>query len=323
MNHELYAISSVVFGILAVLMSGLYTLVGRVGHYEIKRKAQLHQPGARTLYVLHQRGYEPLIGLAIWQMLFTALFIICLIKVLPVLLSVFVATTVLTLGSEMLASFYMQKFLRRRLDLIWKVLGKMLSVVRPLSVPPARVLQKRFGHEKPTIYSREHLLAILEAHGDSKISDVDRKEIQLIEAALEFPTKQVRSSMIMVDEFPRISRDASVGPVLLDELHASGFTWFPVHEVKQNHIVGVVSLYDLARMRSGGSVSSKLREDVSFVNEEAPLMELIDVYKKTHETVFLVTNRFDDVVGLVLLEQILNQLFGVDASSENLETVVE
>ncbi len=79
MNDFLLIIFASVLGGLSILFRSLYALTGRVGHYEVKRKAQLRQPGARAQYQLHQRGYEPLISFSLWQNVFTVCFILVLI----------------------------------------------------------------------------------------------------------------------------------------------------------------------------------------------------------------------------------------------------
>ncbi len=314
-------ILAVILALLAITFGGLYVLIGRVGHYEVKKKAQLREAGARTLYLLHQKGYEPLIGLTIWQMFFTALFILVLISLLPTVVSVLVAVTVLTLGHEVLASFVAQRFLRKNLDRFRPVLSKMLSLVRPLTIPPAKFLNRHYGKSKPTIFSREHLYAILEDHGKSDISDIKQDELSLVKAALQFSGKIVRHLMIPISEFPKIERNTSVGPILLDELFASGHTRFPVRETGQEHVVGAVSIHRLTSMKSGGAVSSSI-EEVPYITEESNLTDVLTLYQKTHQTSFLVTNRFDDVVGLLTLERVVGELTG-HKPSEAIETVVE
>ncbi|MDQ2973079.1 MAG: hypothetical protein M3Q79_01180 [bacterium] len=315
------SILAAILALIAITFGGLYVLVGRVGHYEVKKKAQLREPGARTLYLLHQKGYEPLLGITIWQMLFTALFILVLINILPRVVSVFVAVTVLTLGNEVLASFVAQKFLRKNLDKLWPVLNKMLALVRPLTIPPAKFLNKRYSKSMPTIFSREHLYAILEDHSKSEVSDIKQEELSLVKAALQFSGKLVRHVMIPISEFPILERNTSVGPVLLDELFASGYSRFPVRETGQEHVVGVSSIHKLTSMKAGGAVGSSI-EEVPYIAEESNLKGILSIYQYSHQTAFLVTNRFDDVVGLLPLELVVGELTG-HKPSEAIETVVE
>ncbi len=311
--------------IFTLIFRALYVVIGRVGHYEIKRKAQLREPGSRTLYVLHGRGFEPKVGFLIWQILATSLFIYFLVKLVPLVPSILLAVVALAVAGEVFGGYYLPKTIKPKLDTIWPVLKRLLQVVSPISYPIGRFLDKRLAVDKPIIYSREHLMTVLEAHADSKISDVEQRELGLVKSSLVFGKKQVRSVMTSLDKLPVLERNTAVGPILLDELFASGFSWFAVRESAEGHVVGAVSLHKLTSMRAGGSVSGVLREDLPLLPEESLLFEAIETYEKTHETVFLVVNRFGDVVGLIGLEQVLRQLFvePAKAPSEEEPTVVK
>lgn len=324
MNQTLILILALVCAIMSVGFRGIYAAVGRVGKYEIKKKAQLRRPGAKTLYLLHQRSFEALIGLTIWQMVTTAIFIIMLIQLMPAWASVIVATLVLTLGGEVIGSFYLQNILKSKLDYIWPLLDRLLAIVRPVSAPIGKSLQKKFGDKLPYVYSREHLLAILESSKSSELSDIKNDDTKLVKAVLEFGGKQIRKVMVPIAEFPKLQRNTEIGPIVLDEMYKTNYSSFPVCETEQDHIIGVVSLHKLTALKAGGKAGDVTNQFVPYVSEELPLSIILEIYEKTHEVAYLVTNRFDDVVGLITLEEVINQLTGYESGPiETQETMVE
>lgn len=322
MSHSLLVVSAVLLGLVSIFFRSIIVLIGRVGHYEVKKAAELKRKGARSLYALHQSGYEPVIGLVIWQWLAIIGFILVLTRLMPLLPSVLIATFTLTILGEVWGSHSLPGFLKPRMDKIWKLVSKLLVLVKPISLPLATYLNKRYGRAQPIIYSREHLFAILERHEKSPMSDIDKSEFELIDRVLKFQSKKVRKVMTPLQDLPVLSSNTEVGPIVLNELHKSGASWFPMTEGDQDHVAGVVSLPRLRAMKAGGKVSKAAVMEVPFVGEETSLLEILDTYRKEHAQVFLVTNRFDDVVGLLTLEQILGKLFGENTVQTD-ETVVK
>lgn len=322
MNTKILIALSVLFGLASIFFRALIVLMGRVGHYESKKAAQLKRKGARTLYAMQQAGYEPLIGLVIWQWLAIIGFILALSKLFSLLPSVLLATFVLTIVGEVWGAHSLPAFLKPRMDTFGKILGKILFITKPLSWPVAKLLDKRYGRAQPIIYSREHLFAILDRHEQSPMSDIDKSEIELIQRALKYKTLKVRKTMTPLEKLPVLSSTTEVGPIVMDELHKTGQKWFPMTEGSQDHVAGVVSLPRLTTMKTGGKVSKAAVTDVSFIDEGLSLLEVLDIYRTSHAQVFLVTNRFDDVVGLLTLEQLVGGLVGSNTVQPS-ETVVK
>ncbi len=107
-----------------------------------------------------------------------------------------------------------------------------------------------------------------------------------------------------------VRADETVGPVLLAELHDSGFSRFPVYEDDPNEIIGILHLRDLVRKNRSGKIRSYMKQDVCFVHEQQSLRRGLDAILKTHQQLFVVVNSFEEYIGVVSIEDILEQVIG-------------
>jgi CBS domain containing-hemolysin-like protein len=94
------------------------------------------------------------------------------------------------------------------------------------------------------------------------------------------------------------------------ELHKSGFSRFPVTGDKKGEIVGTLYLRDLVAAKAGGPVSGLMSKKVYYVNEEKPLQHVLDAFLKTKHHLFIVVNEFEEIAGIITIEDVIEQVLG-------------
>jgi magnesium and cobalt transporter len=103
----------------------------------------------------------------------------------------------------------------------------------------------------------------------------------------------------------------AVGPIIMDELHDSGHSRFPVYEGDdEDHIVGTLFLRDLVHARKGGAISGLMDGKVYYVHEDYTLEQALHAFLKTKRHLFIVINNFEEFVGIITIEDILEQVIG-------------
>lgn len=131
----------------------------------------------------------------------------------------------------------------------------------------------------------------------------------------------VREIMVPRSEIASISNDASLDETLeFAEEHR--FSRVPVFQGEPEHIVGIVHTKDLLSVWYARRAATEKRRPVPrfdlrhlmtrpfVVPETKPLNQLIDDFRREHSHMALVVDEFGTIVGLVTMEDALEQIFG-------------
>jgi CBS domain containing-hemolysin-like protein len=160
------------------------------------------------------------------------------------------------------------------------------------------------------IYDKEDLINLFERQKVQADNRVDQHTLEIVEHALKFGDKKVADILTPRRVVKAVSVDDTIGPVLMTDLHKSGYSRFPVYEGKQDNIVGVLYLRDLVRAKTGGAVQKIMSKTVCYVHEDQPLTEALQAILKTHQQLYVVVNSFEEYVGIVTIEDIMEEIVG-------------
>lgn len=157
--------------------------------------------------------------------------------------------------------------------------------------------------------SREELEQLVAGAGDLLKSD----EQKLIIHGLQFPEKLVKDIMTPRGVIDSIPKDELLGPLVLDDLHKTGHSRFPVIDGDIDHIVGVLYIQDLLTIDTGkGSSTAEktMLPRVFYIREDQTLDHALAAFLRTHHHLFIVINQYRETVGIVSLEDVIEALLG-------------
>lgn len=160
------------------------------------------------------------------------------------------------------------------------------------------------------LYQKDDLLDLINQQQVQADNRIDQTELIMAGNALGFSDKTVSEVMVPRRVVKMVDVKESIGPLLMDELHASGHSRFPVFEGKQDNIVGLLFMRDLVNARNGGSVQGKMHPGVCYVHEEQTLYDALQAILKTHQQMLIVVNSFEEYVGIITMEDVLEQIIG-------------
>lgn len=160
------------------------------------------------------------------------------------------------------------------------------------------------------IFQKEDLLDLFKNQKKQLDNRITKEELRIATGALSFSDKLVRDVMTPRRMVRMVKAEDSVGPVLLSELHESGHSRFPVYQGKQDNIVGVLYLHDLLEIKDKHRVNELMKKQVHYVNEELKLDHVLQAILKTKHHLFVAVNNFEEVVGVISIEDILEQIIG-------------
>lgn len=160
------------------------------------------------------------------------------------------------------------------------------------------------------LYEREDLLSLLDRQKDQPDSRISAEELDLLTHALTFGEKSVYDCMVPRREVRTVSADESISPVVIRELHDSGYSRFPVYADKEDQFIGTLYLRELINLKASGKVRDVMEHAVYYVHEEYPLEQALHAFLKTKHHLFIVVNKFEEYVGIITIEDIVEQILG-------------
>jgi len=96
----------------------------------------------------------------------------------------------------------------------------------------------------------------------------------------------------------------------MSDLHTSGLSRFPVYDGKKDNIVGILYLHDLVGTKRTGTVQGIMSTKLTYVHEDFSLYQTLQAFIKTKQHLFVVVNSFEEFVGIITIEDVLEQMIG-------------
>jgi CBS domain containing-hemolysin-like protein len=176
-------------------------------------------------------------------------------------------------------------------------------------------------HIHTGVYEKEDLLELLQAQSRQPENRISESELMMAYNALIFGDKRVTDIMTPLRKLHLVSEDEQIGPHLMDELHATGFSRFPVAKAgtlkaAQPQIVGTLFLKDLVGYTGSGRAAGLMQTKVYYINESQGLRDALAAFLKTHHHLFIVVNNFEEIVGVLSVEDVLEQIVGAEIVDE-------
>ncbi len=278
--------------------------------FELKKKAQTGQPQAKIIYALSASGREVLVAMLLGSLLAVGLIVTLLDIYMYTVLAAMAAALVTAVISILLPLAYGEKLGLKITVWLAPLANKILFVLRPLSRPLGKLLDNALG-KKSLLYSKDQLLRIIDDHTTSPYADITVAEAKLVRHSLLFGRIKIADVMVPRTIVNSVGADEQMGPVLMDELHTSGHSRFPVSDaVNKDLIVGTLYLHDLVGEKKSGTVKSLMSRQVFFVHEELDLYHALDAFIKTKHHLFIVVNNFEEYVGILTIEDVIEQVLG-------------
>lgn len=278
--------------------------------FELKKRAQSLNQQAKVIYGLTADGRQIYVAIFIGIVAAMSLVVLLYDVLFPALFAVVFATTTLFFGAFVLPFLYAEKLGLRVTEKLAPFAAKLLRYMSPITRPISWRIDAVVG-KKSILYSKEQLLQIIEDQPKSPLADITTEEALLVKHSLEFSEKVIRSYMTPRRIVALVNEADQVGPILMNELHKSGHSRFPV--VSKNDpevLVGTLYLHDLVGDKKSGSVATHMSPKVYFVHEELTLSHALDAFIKTKHHLFIVVNNFEEFVGILTIEDVIEQLLG-------------
>ncbi|MBP6962667.1 DUF21 domain-containing protein [Candidatus Saccharibacteria bacterium] len=316
MADFIFALILITLVAVSALCSTIFGGLHSLNHYQLKRKAMLGDKNAKLVYPLHSTGYQLLLCVLTVNITVNAIIAVLLANKSGNIYSVIFSLILILFFGELLPMLYLRKRVISITAFLAPVLRKILGFMTPVVRSLARAIEKSTSVDNK-LYSKEELLNMFDGQKLAPGSDIAPGELKMIKSVLQFGDKKIREVMTPRRMVQVVTKDDEVGPVLMDELHKSGYSRFPVvSEPKHYNFVGTLYLRDLVGESGTKKVKDLMSSDVRYVHEEESLDHALRAFLKTHHHLFVVVNSFEEFVGVLSIEDVLETAIGSEIVDE-------
>lgn len=296
---------------LTLFFISLQRTYNRVPAKELKRRARQGDALAATLHRVSIYGHSLKVALWIFVGISASLFFVYVSRWLPTWLATPASALLIWIGFIWIPSGEITSIGQTAASHIAPVLARVLYYLHPV-IERARGIINRFRPIRihTGLYEKADLLDLIDEQESQSDNRIDTTELEIAKGALTFGNRLILDVMTPRRAVKMVSADDDLGPVIMTELHDSGHSRFPVFEGKEDNIVGMLFLRDLVKKRSGGKVRGAMKKPVLYLHEEQTLYDALQAILKTHHHLFIVVNNFEEYVGVITIEDVLEKIVG-------------
>ena len=196
--------------------------------------------------------------------------------------------------------------------LITPLFSYLISLLQPILT---RVPYRSKPHPPSGLYEKDDLLDFLKSQARQADNRISVQDLKTAHGALSYADKTVGQVMTPRRKVKWIAANDPVGPMVMDELHKTGQSRFPVvKEVSKSgnpEVVGTLYLKDLLEhLEDKGRLRDIMHPGASFINESNNLRTALDGFLKSGQYLLVVVNNFEETVGILTFEAVLEQVLG-------------
>lgn len=241
-----------------------------------------------------------------------------------VTITTFITTFIVFMFAEMLPKAYAKDCNEKVTLALAPSLNFVISLLTPLTFIFSNIsllISSIFGSKKEeeVTVTEEELFDIIE-NIDEK-DKIEEDEAELVKSALDFTVKTAKDILLPLNEVVHINESMSAKEI--DDLIINGeYTRLPV--VKNNVPIGVLQIRKYLKNKLSNKknlIPKSALDKVVYVKDDMPIDELLD-YLSLHKThMAFVRNKDKELLGILTVEDILEELVGEIYDEEEKERV--
>ncbi len=289
-------------------LTAMATAYGTLSTPHLRHWGRKKDPTATKLYPLKAQGSATMLTIELLRALIISAALILLAHMVPTLIAWAFASTAFFVAFIVLTQLYLKQFGLRALTFFSSGLLFLTRLLKPITLPLGRIFD-RFLDEEPVTLTKADLSKLI-TEVEPEDTDISTDELRILKHALNFSDKTVHDVMTPRSVMTAVKVNDTLSPVVLDELHKSGHSRFPVLNEDGKEMVGILYLHDMMKMKSHALVKEVMRSKVYFVHEDRELDDVLQAFLKTKQHLFVVVNSFAEAVGLITIEDVIEQILG-------------
>ncbi len=176
----------------------------------------------------------------------------------------------------------------------------------------ANIILKSFGVKpisEQEIHSEDELKLIIAESEEG--GAIEPNERELIQNVFDFDDRIVRQVMVPRVKISGLRADLSITDTM-DVVLKEGYSRYPVYEHSLDEIIGIVHAKDIitAYVQQSGKGLKEVMRPAHFIPESKPIDVLLREFQRRKAQMAIVVSEFGGTIGIVTLEDILEELVG-------------
>ena len=165
------------------------------------------------------------------------------------------------------------------------------------------------GKGKPSLVTEEEIRALIKI---GVVEDAVHKEkYKMLSKVFDFSDAVVKAVMTPKKDIVAIDSSAGLDDIL-EHVVESGYSRLPVYQGSPDNIVGMINMKDLLNLSHNRELIGfqEIVYPATFVSESKKVTELLKEFQKGHTHLAVVTDSHNKVIGIVTLEDLVEEIVG-------------
>ncbi len=226
-----------------------------------------------------------------------------------------VATVVMTCVLLVISEIVPKAYFRQHADgmlvksgAVWRILSWILAPITfPVQILTNLVFRLFRSRPRSLYTTREEIKLILEESVEN--GGLRRHEQVMLESTLDYATTIVREVMVPISEVALLLETAQTRE-LIALARELGHTRIPVYRERVDQIVGLVNVFDVVYDKHRKTFIRPYMRPARLVPDTKGIDELFLEMQRARESLAVVVNEFGACIGIVTLEDIIEEIFG-------------
>ena len=302
----------------SAVFSGLNIALMSLSPAELKRKAELGDVRAQRVLPLRSNSHLSLASILFANVAVISASSLVLERHIDGVLAGLISTILIVVFGEVLPQAWFVRFALKFCSLFAPVLRLTIILTYPVSKPLQLLLDKLLGHETASLHSRHELGILIGEHLDTRASELDEDEIEIMRSTLLLSEKRVRDIMKPMSEVYWLEENDIVGAERIDQIKEMGWSRIPVFNRSLTKCRGILLMKDLVDIDFDENpiklVDLPLHEATIIGNMTAlDTMFRKFIVAKSH---LIPVEKDDKFVGIITIEDLVEEILGHEISDE-------
>lgn len=298
--------------VLSGLFSGLTLGLMSQNVFVLRRKAKAGNHNAKKILPLRERGNLLLCTLLLSNVAVNAALSIFLGSIAAGIIAGIIATSLIVVFGEIIPQAIFARYGLKYGSKFALFTWIFVIALYPITKPIAMIIDKIMGQEIPGALTKKEVSLILREQKNIHDSDIDSDDYEIVSNALKFSDRTVRSVMTPIGNTFLLNDNQLIDKNLLIKIRESGHSRIPVFHNKKKRVVGILFVKDLLTisLHKKNLVKEVMRKRVYTVRANKKLDDTLRFFQKKRIHLSVVRDRNKEIVGVVTLEDVLEEIFG-------------